>query len=198
MKRKDYIENLVDEIKGYIATDTDIKALNECLGEMLELDSKRAMALWKEIINNDDFLKLHENVDYSPLFNGFLVKLLDYFGFDSIIWFVSKMHPENKRVAYLYIYNTSDTSSFINQSVYRLIIRHLSREEKNFLKLIKDRSIFYPKEVFNLTKLLENVINWHYEEDTVNIKSLLLLTEYPSTRKEQAILKAHLLKDTKI
>lgn len=193
MKVENYLENLIDDIKGNIECDSDILALDKLIRLMTKVDYERAQAIWKEIVNSEDFLNYAYDIDYTPLFDSCLVSFLEYQTFDNIIYFVSKLKLRNKNRAYHYIYNTFRMSSFINQYIKSIVLKNNKKIEKKTIDMFNGRSYFYPKEVFDMAKLLENVINWHIENNNIDLKLLNYFAELPTNRKDKAKLKTMLI-----
>lgn len=192
MEKENYIAKLFNDIKDNIEFDSDIIAIITLLTKMLDYDVKQSFFNWKYVVQKYDIPKLMTDIDFEPLLKDYPIRLLEKVGYSSFFEYIKTIPKTIQNLIYSYLFNVF-SKSFLYDIILSFIHNKKIKEEKKFVIFILKQSSFFPKDIFDTMEFLKKTIFLHIKEKYIPIKILLEFTEYPTNKKEQAVLKSLLI-----
>lgn len=185
------LEKLFNNLKDNLEFDSDVIAITKLLNALFILKKEEAIGKWQSILEKYDIAKLEVDIDFTPLIKDFPAMLFQELELETFLNIVDNTLVKEK--IYLNVFNTLEIDSALNKKVKTLIKAKDEKKEKEFiLEIVKYQNKF-PKLVFDLNTLLQNVILSHLKNADCNLKLLEEYTEIPANIKDKTLLKVLLI-----
>lgn len=189
MDKGNYIAKLFDDIKDNIEFDSDVIAIEILLSKMLQYDVENSFLCWLYIMQNYNISKMMEDIDFSPLLLKYPERFIEKVGYSS---FFEHLKLLSKSIYYFvssFLFNVFRSSSILYSCLLSFINSKDEKGEKEFVLYVLKQSKHFSKEFFDTAEFLKNVICIHLENNYIPVLLLQEFTEYPLSKKDQAILK---------
>lgn len=193
MDKEAYIESLFNDIKDSIAFDSDVIAIHKLLEAMLKINYKKAIRMWKYIIESYDIKNLKREIDFELILNLFPSQLFNKIEIKNFFQILQDISYVKRNEINKIFFNVYDDKSGLYIILKDLIINSKKKQEREFINLVLKYSEEFPKDIFDLNIFLKKIILIHINSSIIDNDFLLNLTEIPSTAKDRAILKALLI-----
>lgn len=193
MDKEDYIESLFNDIKDSIAFDSDVIAIHKLLEAMLKINYKKAIRMWKYIIESYDIKNLKREIDFELILNLFPSQLFNKIEIKNFFQILQDISYVKRNEINKIFFNVYDDKSGLYIILKDLIINSKKKQEREFINLVLKYSEEFPKDIFDLNIFLKKIILIHINSSSIDNDFLINLTEIPSTAKDRAILKALLI-----
>lgn len=193
MDKEDYIESLFNDIKDSIAFDSDVIAIHKLLEAMLKINYKKAIRMWKYIIESYDIKNLKREIDFELILNLFPSQLFNKIEIKNFFQILQDISYVKRNEINKIFFNVYDDKSGLYIILKDLIINSKKKQEREFINLVLKYSAEFPKDIFDLNIFLKKIILIHINSSSIDNDFLINLTEIPSTAKDRAILKALLI-----
>lgn len=193
MDKEAYIESLFNDIKDSIAFDSDVIAIHKLLEAMLKINYKKAIRMWKYIIESYDIKNLKREIDFELILNLFPSQLFNKIEIKNFFQILQDISYVKRNEINKIFFNVYDDKSGLYIILKDLIINSKKKQEREFVNLVLKYSEEFPKDIFDLNIFLKKIILIHINSSIIDNDFLLNLTEIPSTAKDRAILKALLI-----
>lgn len=193
MDKEAYIESLFNDIKDSIAFDSDVIAIHKLLEAMLKINYKKAIRMWKYIIESYDIKNLKREIDFELILNLFPSQLFNKIEIKNFFQILQDISYVKRNEINKIFFNVYDDKSGLYIILKDLIINSKKKQEREFINLVLKYSEEFPKDIFDLNIFLKKIILIHINSSSIDNDFLINLTEIPSTAKDRAILKALLI-----
>ena len=190
MISQEEIQSLFDILKDNLEFDRDVMAITKILKKELEIDFPKAIKNWKYLLNKYDLKTLSEDINMKPLTTEFPLLIIENAGIQSFLTIRGELSDNNKFLIDNAIFNTFKPNEGISLIVEDLINQKKEKEEMAFIDSIIAFQRDFPKEIFDITEFLYNIILWHLEKREINLNHLKNICLKAPSIKEQTILRA--------
>ena len=186
-------EAIFQELKDQLEYDSDIIAVYRVL--TFELTKKPSLALdnWLYLLNHYNMKSQKQDIDFDFLTYEIPLKIIEIFGLTKFMSILSQINENNKFVINNNLFSTYNNKRGIYEIFESLILKGKYQEELNLLNELLVHAKSYPKEIFDITKLLNNLIMFHLESNKYDKAILSELIKKAPSSKDQALLKSLLI-----
>ena len=188
------IEQLYAVLKDEIALDHDVEAIYWLLKAEWKQNQDLALTNWLYILNKYPIKELQNDIDFNLMLCDFPMFIIEKIGLEEFLKIRNTLNKDNKYLIDKNLFNSFKDHGII-EIIMKKIINQESAAEDNLLNTIEKNLEIFPKVIFDYAELLKKVIEKHLEIEPINWDYLLNLASRPKNLKDQAYLKALLIKE---
>ena len=166
-----FLEGLFLNLKDNICSDSDVDAVYNILRKASEVNIDKSIEWFKDIVNKYDIKNLRRDIDFLPLVRDYPVLLIKKRGIKDFI----------------NVFNIYD-----DLAIMSIILDGIrEKNDKEVLRLIEDIKMEEIKEnILDFDSFLEEVIKAYINNNYINKRVLLKITDMGRNDKAKALLKA--------
>ncbi len=182
-----FLEGLFLNLKDNICSDSDVDAVYNILRKASEVNIDKSIEWFKDIVNKYDIKNLRRDIDFLPLVRDYPVLLIKKRGIKDFINILNDVNKDNVFIVLINVFNIYD-----DLAIMSIILDGIrEKNDKEVLRLIEDIKMEEIKEnILDFDSFLEEVIKAYINNNYINKRVLLKITDMGRNDKAKALLKA--------
>ncbi len=186
-------QELFNILKDEIEFDRDIVAISRILISQFSYNQALAEKNWQYILNNYNIKELQQDLDFEPILKKIPLLIIKQEGISAYLKLRDNLKKDNQFLTDNEIFCTSTPNDGIYVIIDGLITKENYTEEKTIINEVIKNSFKLPKELFEITEFLRNIIKSHITKNKMNLDLINELIIQAPTKKDQALLKTLLI-----